>query len=343
MSLILAIEPNKNQAHQLNALVRQHLKAELVTAPTAAAAIAALGDRIPDLVLTPALFGLRDEAALTDRLRQLGSDGSHVQTLAIPILAASSRGGGNNSLLGRKKDKSDPNVGCDPAVFADQIKIYLQRASVERRAQASEVTARAMSAPPRSAANADAPAAADDDLSSFMVGADEFDVDSLEIPSIDPPAAPPPAQQEAPAVAHPAPESEDAQNRRSSAKPNGRQAPSPVEEELGLVTPPASGPPLWRVTESIDDFYSNSGEFEAKASNGGQAPAPAAAAPSLLTPPPAAHKGATANSVAKSAAPPASRPRRTPPQPDEWGYFDATQSSFKALIRRLDEIAGSAA
>ena len=89
MSLILAIEPNKNQAHQLNALVRQYLKAELVTAPTAAAALAALGDRIPDLVLTPALFGLRDEAALTERLRQLGTDGSHVQTLAIPILGGS--------------------------------------------------------------------------------------------------------------------------------------------------------------------------------------------------------------------------------------------------------------
>ena len=344
MSLILAIEPNKNQAHQLNALVRQHLKAELVTAPTAAAALAALGDRIPDLVLTPALFGLRDEAALTDRLRQLGSDGSHVQTLAIPILAAaSSRGGGSNSLLGRKKDKSDPNVGCDPAVFADQIKIYLQRASVERRAQASEVTARAMSAPPRAAANADAPAAADDDVSSFMVGADEFDVDSLEIPSIDPPAAPPPAQQAEPAVAHPAREFDDgAQNRRSTPKPNGRQAPSPVEEELGLVTPPASGPPLWRVTESIEDFYSNGDAFDATASKGGQAAAPAAAAPSVLTPPPAAPTVAT-NSVGKSAAPPAPRPRRTPPQPDEWGYFDATQSSFKALIRRLDEIAGSAA
>jgi hypothetical protein len=345
MSLILAIEPNKNQAHQLNALVRQHLKAELVTAPTAAAALAALGDRIPDLVLTPALFGLRDEAALTDRLRQLGSDGSHVQTLAIPILApASSRGGGNNSLLGRKKDKSDPNVGCDPAVFADQIKIYLQRASVERRAQTSEVTARAMSAPPRAAANADAPAAADDDLSSFMVGADEFDVDSLEIPSIEPPAAAPPAQRAEPVVARPAPEAEEgAQDRRSTPKPISRQAPSPVEEELGLVTPPASGPPLWRVAESIEDFYSNSGAFDATVSNGGQAAAPAAAAPSVIAPPPAAPKATTANSVGKSAAPPAPRPRRTPPRPDEWGYFDVTQSSFKALIRRLDEMAGGAA
>jgi hypothetical protein len=336
MSLILAIEPNKNQAHQLNALVRQHLKAELVTAPTAAAALAALGDRIPDLVLTPALFGLRDEAALTERLRQLGSDGSHVQTLAIPILApAASRGGGNgnNGLLGRKKDKNDPNVGCDPAVFADQIKIYLQRASVERRAQASEVTARAMSATVRPAAHADAPMA-NDDLSSFMVGADEFDVDSLEIPLIDPPAAP----EEQPASGPPAAEPDDAQNRRGKPKPNGRHAPSPVEEELGLVTPPTAGPPLWRVAESIEDFYGNGEEFDA--TNGSQ-PAPAAA-PSVITPPPAVHKVATANSVVKSAAPPVPRPRRTPPQPDEWGYFDPTQSSFKALIRRLDEIAGAA-
>src|SRR6185295_4140641 len=125
MSLILAIEPNKNQAQQLNALVRAHLKAELVTAPTAAAALSALGDRIPDVVLTPALFGLRDEAALTERLRQLGSDASHVQTLAIPILAASTAKGSNGTLLNRKGSKGDGEVGCDPSVFAEQIKIYL--------------------------------------------------------------------------------------------------------------------------------------------------------------------------------------------------------------------------
>ena len=190
MSLILAIEPNKNQAHQLSALVRAHLKAELVTAPTAAAALAALGDRIPDVVLTPALFGLRDEAALTERLRQLGSDGSHVQTLAIPILAAPSRAtGSNGGLLNRKKEKGEAEVGCDPAVFAEQIRIYLQRAAVERRAQASEAAARAMSATP---SEATAGAQSDDDLS-FMMSADELDVNSLELSTIPPPAAPAPA------------------------------------------------------------------------------------------------------------------------------------------------------
>jgi hypothetical protein len=342
MSLILAIEPNKNQAHQLNALVRQHLKAELVTAPTAAAALAALGDRIPDVVLTPALFGLRDEAALTERLRQLGSDGSHVQTLAIPILAPAAARGANNGLLGRKKDKGSEgnNVGCDPAVFADQIKIYLQRASVERRAQASEVTARAMSTP-RPSANADAPAG-DDDLSSFMVGADEFDVDSLEIPSIDPPLATPPAEPARPASQPPAAPPADAQNRHGRPKQNPRQ--SDAADEEGLVTPPAAGPPLWRVAESIEDFYGNGDgvNLDPTVATAPHAAAPVAPAPSVINPPPPAAKP-HAPSVVKSAAPAAPRQRRTPPNPNDWAYFDPSQSAFKALIRRLNEIAGNAA
>jgi len=294
MSLILAIEPNKNQAHQLNALVRQYLKAELVTAPTAAAALAALGDRIPDLVLTPALFGLRDEAALTERLRQLGTDGSHVQTLAIPILAAGgpSRGNANNTLLGRKKEKGDANVGCDPAIFADQIKIYLQRASVERRAQASEAAARATARP---AASADE--STGDDLSAFMVGADELDVDSLELQSIEPPAATAPEPAYTPAAYAAAP-SEESQGHWS---PEPQPVSSATEEETGLLTPPPAGPPLWRT----DAVASSSGNGES--------------------------------------ARPAPRPRRSPPQPDEWAYFDPSQSAIRALIRRLDEIAGSAA
>ena len=310
MSLILAIEPNKNQAQQLSALVRTHLKAELVTAPTAAAALSALGDRIPDVVLTPALFGLRDEAALTERLRHLGNDASHVQTLAIPILASSSRGP-HGGLLGRKKEKGDAEVGCDPAVFADQIKIYLQRAAVERRAQASESAARTMATTPAADA-ATSPAL--EDMTPFMVGADELDVDSLELTTIPPPAA---------SAAAPLPaETQDSNERRAKNRQKPRPA-SPVEEELGLVTPPASGPPLWRVTESIEDFYGSADAFDGNAGA-------TATDSGYLTPPPVA---------AASTTP---RQRRTPPQPDDWTYFDPSQSPFKALIRRLDEIAGGA-
>jgi CheY-like chemotaxis protein len=322
MSLILAIEPNKNQAHQLGALVRAHLKAELVTAPTAAAALAALGDRIPDVVLTPALFGLRDETALTERLRQLGSDGSHVQTLAIPILAPASSRGPHNSLLGGKRAKADANVGCDPAVFAEQIRIYLQRASVERRAQVSEAAARAMASRPA----ADAGMSASDDLSAFMVSADELDVDSLVLPSIDPPVAPAPA---APG--------DEAQARWAKARVSSRP-PSQVEEELGLVTPPAAGPPLWRVTESIEDFYGN-GEGPEDSSV-----TYASAEPVNPPPSPAASAAPDADTrrASQATAPPVPRARRSAPQPNEWAYVDPSQSAIKALIRRLDEIAGTA-
>ncbi len=322
MALILAIEPNKNQAHQLNALVRAHLKAELVTAPTAAAALTALGDRIPDVVLTPALFGMRDEAALTERLRQLGSDGSHVQTLAIPILAPASRGP-SGGILGRgKKDKGEAEVGCDPAVFAEQIRIYLQRASVERRAQVSENAARAMTSAP---APVDAPPASDD-LAPFMMSADELDFNSLDlsIPSVEPPPA---------AVPAPAAEAPDTSDRRAKNKQKAKPA-SPVEEELGLVTPPAAGPPLWRVAESIEDFYGNGEAFDGVSN----APAP------VDTGATAANVGAANPELpAASAAGSSPRQRRTPPRPDEWAYFDPSQSAVKALIRRLDEIAGSAA
>lgn len=324
MSLILAIEPNKNQAHQLSTLVRTHLKAELVTAPTAAAALTALGDRIPDVVLTPALFGLRDEAALTERLRQLGSDASHVQTLAIPILASSSARGGNGSLLGRKKDKADGEHGCDPAVFAEQIRIYLQRAAVERRAQASEAAARAMTAGP---ASDDAPEM--EGLTPFILGADELDVDSLELTTIPPPEPPAPALPTPPAPAATA-ASDGAADRRAKGKSKSALA-AAVEEELGLVTPPTAGPPLWRVAESIEDYYGNAESFDGAS----ESPAPKASSTSQLNAP--------AVNVRPPAASVAPRPRRTPPQPDEWAYFDPSQNAFKALIRRLDEIAGTAA
>jgi hypothetical protein len=83
---------------------------------------------------------------------------------------------------------------------------------------------------------------------------------------------------------------------------------------------------LWKVTESIEDFY-------------GEAQAAAVSRPDMSAQP---SPGAPSTKAAPASSP-APRARRTPPQPDEWAYFDPSQSAFKALIRRLDEIAGSAA
>ncbi len=98
MALILAIEPDRRQASQLTAMVRGRLHAELVLADTAERALHALGDRVPDLVLTSALLSPKDDSALAERLRALDGQASYVQTLTIPVLATGSgRGGGRGA------------------------------------------------------------------------------------------------------------------------------------------------------------------------------------------------------------------------------------------------------
>ena len=147
-----------------------------------------------------------------------------------------------------------------------------------------------------------------------MVSADELDVDSLELTAIEPPVQTPPVQ--APDTSKTAPVDE-AQGRRGKGKPSSRP-PSVVEEELGLVTPPSAGPPLWRVTESIEDFYGNENTDAASTSNASAEPVNMTASATAAATPTADTRRAS-----QSAAPSAPRPRRTPPQPDDWAYFES--------------------
>jgi hypothetical protein len=108
-----------------------------VLADSAEGALAALGDRVPDLILTSALLSPNDEVVLGERLRALDAAASHVQTLTIPVLAAPrtrvrERAGGVLSALRREKPRDTAPDGCDPAVFAEQIASYLERAAQER-------------------------------------------------------------------------------------------------------------------------------------------------------------------------------------------------------------------
>ncbi len=98
MPLILAIEPDRRQAAQLASIAQGRIGAELVMAESAEKALRALGDRVPDLILTPPLLSPRDDAAITDRLRALGTAATYVQTLTIPALAtAEPRTGGQGA------------------------------------------------------------------------------------------------------------------------------------------------------------------------------------------------------------------------------------------------------
>ena len=143
MPLILAIEPDRRQANQLTTMMRGRLHAELVLADSAARALAALGDRVPDLVLTSALLSTKDEALLAERLRELDAAAAHVQTLTIPVLDTpaprSASGRGLFGLLGDRESSNAAPDGCDPAVFAEQCAAYLEHAATQREHQTTAV------------------------------------------------------------------------------------------------------------------------------------------------------------------------------------------------------------
>src|SRR6266542_6656324 len=85
MPLILAIEPDRRQAAQLSVLVRKRVHAELILVDTTERALDAIGNRMPDLVLVPALLSPQDDAALAAALRVIAA-AAHVRTLTVPVL-----------------------------------------------------------------------------------------------------------------------------------------------------------------------------------------------------------------------------------------------------------------
>jgi CheY-like chemotaxis protein len=138
LPLIIAVEADSRQAAELSLLFQNEFKAELVLAGSAQQALAAIGDRVPDLVLTSALIPPKDEAELTAWLRNLGDAAAYVQTVTIPALVTSkapppSLGARARALVGQQPAVSAPDR-CDRAAFADYVALYLDLASGERRA-----------------------------------------------------------------------------------------------------------------------------------------------------------------------------------------------------------------
>jgi hypothetical protein len=134
-SIVLALEPDRDQAARLRVIVSS-LGADLVLAGSAAAAFEALGARVPDLILTPALLSSRDESILAERLRAFGDRAAHVQSVTVPRFSVGTSPRKSTGFLGRFRRGSatpqpEPN-GCDPHVFAQEIAAYLQRARVDR-------------------------------------------------------------------------------------------------------------------------------------------------------------------------------------------------------------------
>src|SRR4029078_13320114 len=89
-------------------------------------------------LLLSALLSPRDEDELIGHLRTLNAH--HLQTHPIPQLASAlapgekRRGGGLFSSFRKKKDPEPVVVGgCDPDLFAEEIRTYLPRAKTKKR------------------------------------------------------------------------------------------------------------------------------------------------------------------------------------------------------------------
>jgi hypothetical protein len=164
---ILAIEPDRWRASQLKAIARR-IGAQLRLADSMDGALAALSEQTPDLILTPALLSARDDQALTDRLRTLGTTAAHIQTLTIPTLHVPEPSAGELSLSSTRmfaalrKDRSSQTgpAACDTDTFAEQVAFYLMGATEARRKHApaavsGELPPRPSEAAPRTAEHVD--------------------------------------------------------------------------------------------------------------------------------------------------------------------------------------------
>ena len=141
MALVLTIEPDRHQASAVRRIITERHLAELVLVDTKDAAVAAIAEQIPDLILVTAWLAPGDEDELVGYLRTL-DDASHLQTLTIPQLAAPPE---SHSLMRRlfkplaRRGEKEGLTGCDPAIFAEEIATYLERAvelKSERKATA---------------------------------------------------------------------------------------------------------------------------------------------------------------------------------------------------------------
>jgi hypothetical protein len=136
--LVLAIEPDLRQAAIVKRIVREKVLADVTVVDSRDAALEAMRSSVPDVLLLSALLSPRDEDELVAHLRTL-EHAEHLQTHTIPQLASSIEHGADKpskgllSSLWRRKGSGAAPAGCDPDLFAEEIRAYLKRASDKKR------------------------------------------------------------------------------------------------------------------------------------------------------------------------------------------------------------------
>jgi hypothetical protein len=342
--LILAIEPDRQQAAQLTAIARSRIGAELVLADSAERALRDVGDRIPDLILTPQLLSPRDDAAIANRLRQLGTAAAYVQTLTIPALATTHQPGVQASARGllsklrrQKTPPADASGGCAPDVFAEQISVYLERALEARTAHAAAV---------QPLARVEAPPTAPIEAASAILA--QFAAEAAQ-----PASLPAPEVLPAPAVATSVlePIAPIVHEDRPAETPlyidvtpqpvvdHGERASDSLFRRRVEATPDSNGFQLQPEEECASDVNFRlkaeaTPELKAEAT---PEPAPAVVPEPVLESPPVLAPPIVERPVKPAKPAPKKKARPSAPKND-WNFFNPEETRFAALLARLDEI-----
>jgi CheY-like chemotaxis protein len=298
MSVILVVEPDPHHAAQLAAMARKHLTSEIVMADSADRAVAAMENRVPDVLLMSSLLSRQDEATLAAWLRDLGPAAAHVQELTIPILAETPmplpKRRGMLSGLRRDRDDAATTEGCGLDEFASQVSAYVGFAYAHRGI-AEPVVERL---PPIQIEPASLPPAPNIvAIETAAVGNIGDDEDGWIPIALDGPCEEPARPRRIWALTLIADDRESAVAAATSAS---IATAGPEMESVAIAEPE-------RESVAVAE----------------QAPVAIAAPPSLApTPTPKIN----------------SRRRRKKPAQDDWGLFDPSQCGFAALVAKLDEI-----
>ncbi len=358
MPLILAIEPDRRQASQLKRLTRG-CAADLVLADTTEHALEAIGNRIPDLVLVPALLSPQDDAALATALRVIAA-AAHVQTLTIPVFAAPvapTRGG---VLAKWRRGRATPasSQGCDPAVFAEQIAAYLAEAAVAREALTpAEEIAEEPARPVQPAEPAPEPPAEpeEEEWEPIVLEAEPIVLEAEPIVvATDPEPVQEPVPEPVPRAAQtelwaslslaphrwPRLDAMLAEHHSVTLAPDAAVA----QPETVAAAPSRSEParpeparPEW--LDMLDALRHDIDRLRIERTEAA-APAPIDRAQPVAQARPVAPVAPAAPIATGPTASPRKPKRKKDPPPvqDEWGFFDPQQCGFTALLAKLDEI-----
>jgi CheY-like chemotaxis protein len=136
MPRILAIEADPKRRDVLSALVREHVKADLVVVASVSAAIESIARQTPDLIVAPTLLPPSEEGELRAHMKQL-QDAPYVQMVTLPaldMLGDAPSEHGRRGFFGAVFSRRPTSLGLqyDRSMVAAQIADALERAREQR-------------------------------------------------------------------------------------------------------------------------------------------------------------------------------------------------------------------